>query len=203
MQRALASLVLLLALVGCDGGNPDVFADMRYAVRCNETRGCPGESQRDICGFNMGDPCVELGDVPSFQITCDVEETSDNRTITFVALGLGFSLRITSLVVPFAGGPGGGPNCRVRVQEGANLYEGACGSSAPSEAQPCQIPNVSFRDDMGNPTLEGSVRCEYLPNTAMPANHVELSTNGSGPMAQMTPAGFRLANCAGLHVEAP
>lgn len=204
MRRALAlvclSSALAVAVAGCDEGEAAVFADIRYSTRCDETGGCDDE-QRDICGFNMGDVCPELLDQTPPLVTCSVNETDTTRTVSFRAVGNGFSLGVRGLQVPFDGGPGGGPNCTVLVGDGPNDYEGQCGSSEPSEAQPCQISSVTFRDDMGNPTLEGSVLCRHMPNEANISLKLELSSYGSGPVAEMTPAAFRLANCTGLTVS--
>ena len=75
--------------------------------------------------------------IESNVIKADWDE--ETRTVNFITVGNGFSVGITQLVVPFAGGPGGGANCTVTVRDGPNNYSGRCGSSPISAEQPCQI----------------------------------------------------------------
>lgn len=201
MRRAALIGVICFGLVGCGEGEVEVFADLQWSTRCEESGGCPGEQQRDICGFNMGEVCEAIAGAPSPSISCSVSETEETRTISFVTAGVGYSLGITGLVVPYGGGVGSGANCSVVVRDGANMYRGRCGSSAPSMEQPCQISTVQFMDDMGNPTLVGGVLCRGLANETSQNLTIELSGPGSGAMAEMTPAQFRLANCDGLQIE--
>ncbi len=201
MRPTLALVCLsILGLFGCDGGDLPVFADFRYSTRCDDSGGCSGEQQRDVCGDNTA-ACPELDGVAPPSITCQIVETADTRTIGFVTAGAGFSVGITQLVVPIAGGPGGGPNCTVTVRDGPNTYTGRCGSSPVSEAQPCQISAVTFRDDMGNPTVDGNLICRNLEHSASPTLRLELSAPGSGSTVEMTPATWRIANCDGLQLE--
>lgn len=179
-----------------DSGFIALFADIQYATRCESTLGCAGAMDRDICGFDDGDPCE--GFVSSAMVECSVVETASTRTISFEASqGGGFSLRVASLEVPLAGGSATGGTCQVTVVEGPNIYAGACGASAPSAAQPCQITNVTFEDDLGNPTFEGDLFCQFLPNRANPALQIEVTAFGSGPVAAAAPGRFRIANCPG------
>lgn len=191
----------LLCLAGCGDPNSGVlFADIQYATRCEMTHGCDAPHDRDICGFNHSDPCVE--DAPEPTLSCSVVETDTTRTISFSARqGSGFSLSVSNLQVPFAGGSASGGDCRVTVVEGANTYTGLCGGSNPSEAQPCQIEGVTFTDDMGNPTFEGHIFCQFLKNQANPTLAIEVTAPGSGPTPAGTPARFRMANCRGLTIS--
>ncbi|HJL20010.1 MAG TPA: hypothetical protein RMH99_30375 [Sandaracinaceae bacterium LLY-WYZ-13_1] len=202
MRRTLPFAFALVSFVaGC--GDPDagkLFVDIQYATRCDETLGCGGTEERDICGINQGDPCIE--GTPEVLASCSVSESESNRTVSFSAQqGADFSIAVSGAIFPFAGGSASGGSCTVTVVDGPNTYSGACGSSEPSEAQPCQISSVMFYDDMGNPTVEGSILCKNLSNRANPDLQIEVSTLGSGPDAANTPAGFRLANCTGLEVE--
>jgi hypothetical protein len=197
--------IFLLAMVpsvfafGC--GDPDagkLFADIQYATRCDATPHCGAPQERDICGINQGDPCNESGE--PVRASCTVTEGDGTRTLSFSASqGDDFSIAVTNATFPAEGGSASG-GCTVTVQEGANAYRGACGSSEPSEAQPCRVNSVMFFDDMGNPTVEGAIFCQFLPNRASPELEIEVTALGSGPGPASTPARFRLANCAGLEI---
>lgn len=202
MLRSFGSIIVFmmsLCVAGCGDPNPGLlYADFRYATRCEETLGCPGAVEHDICGYNLSDPCYE--GMPSPTLSCSVTEMEGaTRTINFSAQqGGGFSIRVEGLVVPFNGGSGGGAGCRVSVVEGNNRYEGRCGGAEPSMEQPCQITNVAFRDDLGNPTITGEIFCQYLPNEASRSLRIEVTNIGMGPGPASTPATFRFANCSGL-----
>lgn len=202
MRRTASIALICLGLIGCGEGEVEVFADFQWSTRCDDTGGCTGEQQRDICGFNNGEVCEAIMGAPSPSISCFVGEMEEagTRTVSFTVAGEGYSLGINGLVVPFEGGVGSGPNCQIEVRDGVNTYRGSCGSSEPSPQQPCQIGRIDFSNDMGNPTLTGGVRCVGLPNRTSPNLTLELSGPGSGAMAEMTPAQFRLANCDGLDV---
>jgi len=191
-------LVLLLGIAGCGDPNAGaLFAEIQYATRCEMTRGCPGVVDHDICGFNRSDPCEE-GMVEA-TLGCEATERDGTRSLTFSARqGSNVSLSVSGLVVPTNGGSAMGSSCRVTVREGANTYSGSCGGSAPSEAQPCQINEVEFFDDMGNPTFEARLFCQFLENQASPALAIEVTAVGAGPMPASTPARIRFANCTGL-----
>lgn len=203
MSRSFGStmgLVVLLGLVGCGDPNAGaLFADLQYATRCGISLGCPGPVDHDVCGFDGSDPCTDGSPEPS--LSCSATEVEGaTRTMTFSArhAGSDFSLQVQNLTVPFTGGAATGGACRVTVVEGENTYAGACGGSAPSEAQPCQITEVEFSDDMGNPTFSGNIFCQFLANQASPALQIEVTTVGMGTVASSTPARFRFANCEGL-----
>jgi hypothetical protein len=196
----LFGLSLIALTAGCGDPNAGaLFAEFPYATRCEMTLGCPGPVDHDVCGFNLSDPC-EVGAAQA-QLSCNVVESDASRVINFTAQqGGGFSIRVSGAVVARAGGSAMG-TCEVRVVEGANTYEGICGSSLPSEAQPCQISGVTFTDDAGNPTVEGDIWCQHLPNRATPNLEIEVTRVGPSPEDRMTPAHFRFANCDGLTLD--
>jgi hypothetical protein len=217
MLRTPLCLVLLAACGDPNAGA--LFADIQYRARCEETPHCGAYVDRDVCGYNRSDACET--DAPEAQLSCSIIEGEGTRTLSFSASqGGGFSLAVTGAVIPEAGGVAMGAGCSVSVVEGANSYRGDCGSSVPSEAQPCQITNVEFYDDEGNPTVEGEIFCQYLPNISMPNFHVEVTapTDGSPAFSSVTPPveicntyspdfppacrplQFRFANCDGLEL---
>jgi len=198
MRRSLVLAVLTLGMLGCGDPNAGaLFADIQYGTDCDETRGCTPEPNRDICGINGGDPCAEVGGTAV--LSCTVTEADGVRTLTFSASqGTGFSMSVRQAQIPVGGGSAGGGGCTVRVVDGANTFQGACGSATPSEAQPCQISNVRWYDDAGNPTVEGNIFCQSLQNQANPSVRIEVHAKGSDATSVMSPGSFRLANCDGL-----
>jgi hypothetical protein len=183
---------------GRDAGAGALFADLQYAIRCEATLGCAGVIEHDICGFDEGDTCVD--GAPPASLSCTVIEGDATRLIRFSAQqGGGSSIAVTDLAVIVTGGsPSPGGACRVTVQEGASTYSGSCGPAAPSDAQPCQISDVRFVDDAGNPTVEARMLCQFLENEANPALEIEVTAIGVGPAPAGTPARIRIANCAGM-----
>lgn len=200
MLRSLPWLVVCVSVAGCGDPNAGaLFAEIEYATECRETPGCEAEPNRLICGINQGDPCPEVGGVA--MLSCSVTETMETRIISFSAnQGTGFSLSVSQMIVPFGGGSAGGGSCNVRVVEDPNRYEGACGSGTPTGLQPCQISNIEFCDDLGNPTLRGDIFCQMLAHQTSPLLQIELHQTGFDTTARGAPGRFRLANCDGLEV---
>jgi len=194
------AMVLSFLAFGC--GDPDagkLFADIQYATRCENTLGCEGLQERDICGITQGDPCIEGAE--TVRASCAVSEGDGTRTLEFSASQGDFSIAVSGATFASSGGSASGAGCTVTVVDGPNTYRGECGSSEPSEEQPCRISSVMFYDDEGNPTVEGGIFCQFLKNRANPMLEIEVTALGSGPTPAMTPARFRLANCDGLTLE--
>lgn len=202
MVRSIALSVLGLAIAACGDPNAGaLFADIQYGTECDESRGCTPAPNRDICGINLGDPCPEVGGTAN--LSCSVLEATDGstRTLTFSASqGTDFSIAIRQAIIPFAGGPAAGANCTVTIVDGPNRHTGLCGSSEPTDAQPCQVSGVRFYDDLGNPTLEGDIFCQHLQNQANPLQLLEVHAKGSAATDAMSPGHFRIANCDGLEI---
>lgn len=214
-------LSLLAGVAGCGDSNGLLFADIQYSTRCEETRGCAGPQDYDICGVNGGDACVLVPGTA--RLSCSVQETDTHRTISFSArqegTGEHFSITVSRLQVLRDGGSATGGDCRVTVEVGPNDYEGTCGGSVPNPAQPCQITNVRFGRDMdGNEELEGEIFCQFLQNEAQPNLRIEVTAIGpSAPAfggatimpicdtyaeapAACQPGRFRIVNCRGLRL---
>ena len=201
--------VLPLLLAGCgDPNSGALFAEIVYATRCEETLGCGGPQDRDICGIDNGDMCEGLP--ARAALFCDIAETpSGDRTLNFSASqGGGFSIAVSQALFAPTGGSARGAGCRVTVSDGSNTYEGTCGDAAPCAltpndpddrcAQPCQINNVVFTNDDGNPTINGAIYCHQLANRANPNLSIEVTNVGTGPEPRMLPGRFRITNCNGL-----
>ncbi len=201
----LALSVLGLGLTACGDPNAGaLFADIQYGTGCMDSRGCTPQPNRDICGINLGDPCPEVGGVAN--LSCSVVEAPDqsSRTLTFSASqGGDFSVSLRQAIFAFDGGPAGGTNCNVTVVDGPNRHTGQCGSAAPTEMTPCQVTNVRFYDDVGNPTVEGDFACRYLQSRSNPLQLLDVHAKGSTAAALMAPGHFRIANCDGLEIPDP
>lgn len=221
MLRTSFAFASLALIAGCGDPNAGkLFADIQYRARCEETPHCGALPDRDICGYSASDPCAM--DAPEATLSCSVVEGDGMRTISFTAQqGTGFSIRVQGLQVQDGSTVGMGAGCEVTVVEGANQYRGECGSSVPSAAQPCQINNLEFFDDEGNPSFGGDIFCQYLPNLSNPDLHIEVTAPAEGqpafsgvaapymPICDMysapfppacLPMHFRFANCSGLQL---
>lgn len=190
-----AYLALVLAVVGCDGstvtdagtdGNlPALFFDVQYAVRCDETAGCAGRTDVDVCGFVDGDACEGVSGLATG--SCDAA----GGLVSFVTSQGGPVLSVNRLPI---GGSGG--ECTVLLEIDGATYSGACGSGSPSPAVPCQITNVTSGVVMGNHELEGQIFCVGLSGGG--AISREITAVGAGPSPAFMPGRFRVANCRGL-----
>ena len=78
--------------------------------------------------------------------------------------------------------------CSVRVVEGANTYEGACGSGDPSEDRPCQV-SLRIEKDV----LRGSIYCANIASDASSA----ITRHVVAPIST-EPATFEIYGCSGI-----
>lgn len=189
-MRRLTPLLFLIALASCGGGKGPLFADAKWAVRCEQMGGCVGASSHDVVA-NTGEGGAA--------IMCDVIESATNRIVNFsVTAPDGAQLSVQGAQVPLTGGPAGG-SCQVRVTEGVNRYSAVCGSAEPSAAQPCRVNNFQFYvDDTQISWIEADIYCVNIPQTANPTVLREITINGEGAGVRTTPAHVKLANCDGL-----
>jgi hypothetical protein len=187
------ALVLLAAALGagCSQERPPVFADAQWQVDCDSMMGmCSPALPRSVLGENG-----EVGTV-----TCNVVETADARSLSFYVRstatdGTVFEAQLLGARVPRAGGsPTGG--CTFTAGEGANRFTGACGASAPSTTQPCQVRMIEFGiDPMTTSTIvDVEVFCDHLPNAAT----AEQLRSVHFPSMAGAPAAFRFYDCVGL-----
>ena len=178
-----------LATSSCSSSGPvGVYADIRWQVRCDIMNGCTSYPQRDVNGFN-GENGV--------RVTCTTIESASNRVLSFSASGSGYSLQLSGASFARSGGSPGGEGCNVRVQED-NVYEGACGASPPSEAQPCRVSDVMFtRDAEGRSLITGHIFCQGMSPSAAPGIDRELTSAGTSPESAMTPLEFNIYDCNG------
>ncbi|MCB9604668.1 MAG: hypothetical protein H6720_30485 [Sandaracinus sp.] len=194
-MRRWFSLVLLLAACGDDGVG--LFADVQWQVRCpGDLAGCSRDGEPVDVFASEGDD--------GFNIACEVDESGGLRFISFNVSTGGQRLQVTGLQTGVDGGAVTGTGCRVTIVDDSTTYEGACGSSAPSASQPCQITGLSFIEDrvgdtdVGSygPELQMSMSCQGVTAAADPMRFrrdlYRSRTTGT------TPANIRLINCTGL-----
>jgi hypothetical protein len=79
--------------------------------------------------------------------------------------------------------------CRIRITEGANIYEGACTGDDPDENMPCK---VSF--DRKGEIIEGTMYCDKIPNMGNLTSYRYLVSPGSSDRS----AKFAVHNCTGI-----
>ncbi len=201
MRRSLLSLVLVLPglLLGCGEDPPPLFADIVWHVQCKCYGMCSGIDPHDINNIDGED---------GHDISCSVYESGGNDVLTFTASkGTEYSIEVRGAQLT-SGGSVAGAGCRVRVEEGGNTYEGVCGSSQPSEAQPCRVYDVVIdEDEDGNPQISGKLLCLELPATSdstrrrevsAPNSPIDTSMDMCRVLPETEPVRWRMVNCSGL-----
>jgi hypothetical protein len=99
-----------------------------------------------------------------FKITCTVQRISGKDSMNLVVQheaereSSRYGIRLTRAVVGDEEQPG---ECKVRVTEGNNIYEGACTGGDPTTTQPCKV-SFNRKDEV----ISGTVFCDKIPNQA-------------------------------------
>lgn len=194
MLRQILPLALLCvaALSGCpNAATPSPYAIADWHVRCDSLMlACTPPPARMVTGYNGMDGNA---------VSCDVRETATNRVVNFrvgsSAGGTRYSLSLTNATIARSGGFAS-TGCSVTVEEGANTYRAACGSSAPTPAIPCQVQVTFGPDDTmsGSTVLHAEVLCDHLANATDPTQMRSVYA-GAG---SMEPGSFELFDCRGL-----
>lgn len=197
MNRLTSSFVVLLALgtagatAGCNQNTArPVFAQADWQVRCDSEMGmCAVPLARSVTGENA---------MSGNTVSCTVSESADARTVNFRAgnavAGTAFRIEVSGARVPRSGGFAGGSTCSITVVEGANRYTGRCGSSLPTNDQPCQVQvNFGFDETSGYTTADVEVLCDHLPNEST----AEQLRSLSSPISATMPADLRFFGCVG------
>ncbi len=178
-RLALALGMGLLATACGDDGPLGVR--LQYQVSCQQTGGCVAVTR----GFSS----AEDETTPPL-LSCRVGRVDDTRsTIRFEAkFSEDISIRLVQAVFNRETGSVANNNCRVQVTED-NLFEGACGSLAPSPEQPCQLGAI---ERTGN-QISGTILCVGLPANA---DITKLREVGA-PGVTVSPFRFTFENCEG------
>ncbi|MCB9707604.1 MAG: hypothetical protein H6714_02275 [Myxococcales bacterium] len=124
---------------------------------------------------------AEIGD-ERYAVACELTGTGQTQALLLRAqklngLDVEYGIELSNgLIVndEFVGGDG----CVFKAIEG-NTYQGACGSSAPSSSQPCQISD--FKASGGSISL--SILCKQLPLQAAPSEQT-VSVTAPGGIGQ-------------------
>jgi hypothetical protein len=203
MRRILLGCVSMLALaaMSCGGDDPaTVYADIQWAVRCGEFGMCSGLPDRDICGLDGATTNCETMEPARYDIRCTANASDGMYVLTIRARDTVdsedvYGVSIRGLTVNQGGGMPVGSACSFQVEEGGNLFEGACGASPmTTDVQPCHIPNVSITDTAQGPTVSFTVMCTDLPSEADAMRKREVT----GPGGPSMPATFMITSCSGL-----
>lgn len=164
--------------------SPPVYLDADYQLRCRDCEPRTGDDpEREI---------ALLDGEFDFKITCEVKRISGKRSMNLVVAHDAerqadrYGIRITRGNIDEGDQS---DECKVRINEGANIYEGACTGDDPSTEQPCK---VSF--DREGEIVEGSVYCDKIPNQANLASFRYLVNPGSDTKAMK----FAVHNCTGI-----
>ncbi len=191
-QRTLAPLTLVKArrsalvlgaicfALGCSDEAP-LGVSLLYQVSCQQTGGCTAVTR----GFSSADE-----ETTPPLLKCRVGRVNDTHsTLRFEAtFSEDISIRLVQAVFNRETGSVSNESCRVQVTEN-NLFEGACGSLNPSEAQPCQLGAI---ERTGN-QIGGSMLCVGLPANADITRLREVGAPGT----TLSPFRFTFENCEG------
>jgi hypothetical protein len=178
------AVVLGVGLLSCTSeSEPPIYFDANYQVRCLDCQPrTADEPERDI---------ALLDGEFDWRISCAVSRIAGEDSLTLTAThetertSQRYGVRITRAIL----GDDQSSECRVRIIEGANTYEGACTSGEPTEELPCQ---VEFEREGG--IIEGRVYCNRIRNEANLASYRYLVDPGSSDRA----ARIEVHNCSGL-----
>jgi hypothetical protein len=163
---------------------PPVYLDANYQLRCVDCEPRTGDDpEREVALLD--------GEL-DFTISCDVKRISGKNSLTLSFKHDGarpsdtYGIRVTRANIDAQDQSN---ECKVRITEGANIYEGACTGDDPSTEQPCK---VSF--DQKAEIVQGSVYCNKIPNQGNLASFRYLVDPGS----QDKPMKLAVHNCTGL-----
>lgn len=174
-----------LGAVACKTeSNPPIYLDADYQLRCRDCEPRTGDDpEREI---------ALLDGEQDFKISCEVKRISGKQSMTLNVVHEAdrasnrYGIRITRANIDESDQSS---ECKVRITEGANTYEGACTGDDPSTEQPCK---VSF--DRKEEIVSGSVYCDKIPNQGNLSSFRYLVDPGTDTKA-MTLA---VHNCTGL-----
>jgi hypothetical protein len=193
MLRALLPLTVLsaLALTGCPSQPPPAtYAIADWQVRCDSAMlACTPGPSRLVTGTSG---------VDGNSVSCSVVESATTRRVNFrvgsSVGGIDYAIGVAMANVPRSGGsPSTG--CTVTVEDDANTYVGACGATAPSDTQPCQV-TMDFDVDpsTGSPRVTAEILCDHLVNQADPTIRRSIFMGAGSP----NPAHIEIFDCRGL-----
>ena len=203
MRRTLFASYMLSALLvcSCGGDDPPTFAELKYQVRCpvNPLAGCSRDGEQvDVFGYD-GEPNDPQGSPEgSVSVSCDFSHNGDSRDFSFsVMVGSGAeapSVRLFGATVNDAGVVGG--DCRLRVKDVTNTYEGACSSNPPSPEIPCQLGTVNLAEGEDGPEVTTTILCQDITAATNPTQ-LRRDVEAGVPFPRETPASVRLIRCTG------
>jgi hypothetical protein len=192
------SAAVSMLTASCTPPAQPAYADISYQTRCihldgTPIMGCSTPISRDIYGFS--------GDMGQ-RFSCTIIEHAGQRAVNFTvtaqsADGTRLGLTLANASVPAAGGPVTG-SCQFTWTDG-NTYGGACGASAPTASQPCQVSNIDFTTDTatGLPLMDVNVLCldaGSMPIADPPISR-SLSKVGTMPGDEMRPVTIHFYSC--------
>jgi hypothetical protein len=185
MRSMSAVLGLGLVVSACSSDGPaTVYIALSYQVRCLD---CQPRTADD-----SPHPIKNVDGEIGLSLDCEVRRLADARRVTFSANHQSsdntqnYAIRVTNGSLD--GDESDGP-CDVQIIEGANTYEGACGSDEPTTDRPCQA-TFEVKDGV----VRGGVFCNKLPNMSNLTSTRYLVAPGTST----DPATFEVYGCSGL-----
>jgi hypothetical protein len=182
-----AALGLGLVVSACTSdGTPTVYMALSYQVRCQNCQPrAPDDAAHQIKNVN-----TELG----LKLECTVRDIQSVRRVNFSAThnstdsndNFAITLENGRLGDDESDGP-----CDLRVVEGNNTYEGACGTDDPSSDHPCQ---AHFREENG--IIRGDLQCQNIPNMSNLTSQRYVYEPGTTDALK-----FEIYGCGGLGLE--
>jgi hypothetical protein len=165
----------IVASWGCSSDfTPTVYVGMSYQVRCVDCQ----PRALDDAARSVKAVDAEAG----FKLSCKADSTGGTKRVSF-SIVHDSATSEQSYTLSESDGP-----CSVRVVEGANTYEGACGTDDPTEDRPCK---VGFEVKGG--VINGSLYCAKIASDASSSIARYVTT----PLTR-DPAKFEIYGCEGL-----
>jgi hypothetical protein len=179
------AVVCSLGQVGCKTeSTPPVYLDANYQLRCVDCEPRTGDDpEREV---------ALLDGESDFVISCDVKRISGKQSLSLSFThdvsrsSERYGIRITRANID---ADDQSNECKVRITEGANIYEGACTGDDPTTEQPCKV-SFTHKDEI----VSGSIYCDKIPNQGNLASFRYLVNPGSDTKAMK----LAVHNCTGL-----
>ena len=185
--------VVNVANIGCnDRDAVPAYISTTYQVRClDQCRSAQDDAVRKI---------FHVDGEEGFNITCSVgRDASGERQLSFRARCRGnascgderYGLEVTGIALDDEDGDPGN-DCRVKVEERSNTFEGACTKDDPTTSKRC---SVQFKVDADKSLVRGKVLCANVADENAP-RFTRYVVSPRGDVDE--PLSFTVQGCEGL-----
>jgi hypothetical protein len=186
-------LLISFTLWSCGGDDTLIkFGAAAYSVRAERVGGLA--TDREFAFYDG-----EEGSRVTCSVTGSGERKLLNLTLSAGSGAMRYGIEVVNASFDRNTGAVAATSCLFRVLEGANTFEGRCGSvSMPDATTPCMLRGVRETLDAGNnPQIEGEFLCNGIPNRAVPTDQRRVTARDAEGGASV-PARFRVVFCDGL-----